>query len=121
MKTNSRKSKRPAEAKTSRTAKRKGDYVQRFVRRFSDKKAELAAKISNDIAEDIDCGEPRTTLRMAVAYFADVACVESQRRAEAESTVAIFKSAKALMDVVLPPNAPGERPPTDGARTRPEA
>ncbi len=31
MKTNSRKSKRPTEAKTSRTAKRKGDYVQRLV------------------------------------------------------------------------------------------
>lgn len=73
------------------------------VRRFTDKQAELAAKISNDIAEDIDCGESRETLRMAVSYFADVACVESQRRAAAESTVAIFKSAKALMDVVLLP------------------
>lgn len=31
MKTNSRKPKRPAEAKTSRTAQRKGDYVQRLV------------------------------------------------------------------------------------------
>lgn len=71
--------------------------------------AELAAKISNDIAEEIDCGESRKNLRMAVAYWADVACVESQRRAEAESTVAIFKSAKALMDVVLPPNDGLER------------
>jgi len=34
MKTNSRKPKRPAEAKTTRTAKRKGDYVQRRVRRW---------------------------------------------------------------------------------------
>lgn len=34
MKTNSRQPKRPAEAKTSRTAKRKGDYVQRLVRRI---------------------------------------------------------------------------------------
>lgn len=33
MKTNSRQPKRPVEAKTSRTAKRKGDYVQRMVRR----------------------------------------------------------------------------------------
>ena len=32
MKTNSRKPKRTAEAKTSRTAQRKGDYVQRRVR-----------------------------------------------------------------------------------------
>ena len=73
-------------------------------RRFSDKQAELAVKVSNDIAENIDCGESRKTLRMAVAYFSDLACEESKRRAEAESTVAIFKSAKALMDVVLPPN-----------------
>lgn len=33
MKTNSRQAKRPAEAKTPRTAQRKGDYVQRLVSR----------------------------------------------------------------------------------------
>ena len=34
MKTNSRKSKQPAEAKTSQAAQRKGDYVQRLVMLF---------------------------------------------------------------------------------------
>ena len=34
MKTHSRKSKRPAKAKTSRTAQRKGDYVERMVSRL---------------------------------------------------------------------------------------
>ncbi len=72
-----------------------------MVERFSFKQAELAAKISNDIAEDIDGGESREELKMAVAYWADVACAEAQRRAEAESTVKIFKTAKALMDTVL--------------------
>jgi hypothetical protein len=75
-----------------------------LVRRFSDKQAELAAKISNDIAEDIDCGESRKTLRMAVAYFADLACVEGQRRASAESRLELFRCAKGLMDAALPPN-----------------
>ena len=73
-----------------------------LVRRFTVKQAEIAAKISNDIAEDIDCGESRKSLRMAVAYFADVACVESQRRAAAESKLEIFRCAKALMDAALP-------------------
>jgi hypothetical protein len=76
---------------------------QRMVRRFSDKQAELAAKISNDIAEDMDCGESRKTLRMAVSYFADVACLESQRRASAESKLELFRCAKGLMDAALPP------------------
>lgn len=90
-----------------------------LVRRFSEKQAELAAKISNDIAEDIDCGESRRTLRIAVAYFADVACVESQRRAEAESTLKIFKSEKAPMDVVLPTN--NNEQPESGAAVRSSA
>ena len=77
-----------------------------LVRRFTDKQAELAAKLSNDIAEDTDCGESRKTLRMAVAYFADVACVESRRRAAAESKLEISRCAKSLMDAALPPNDP---------------
>ena len=91
----------------TKTSKRKRGAAVRctdLVRRFTDKQAELAAKISNDIAEDIDCGESRKTLRMVVAYFADVACVESQRRADAESKLAIFRWAKGLMDAALPPN-----------------
>lgn len=91
----------------SKATNRKGGAAVRsseLVRRFSDKQAELAAKISNDIAENIDCGESRKTLRMAVAYFADVACVEAQRRAAAESNLEIFRCAKGLMDAALPPN-----------------
>ena len=72
-----------------------------LVKRFSKKEAGLAAKISNDIAEDIDCGETRKDLRMAVAYYADVACVEAQSRAAAESKLAMFRAAKGLMDSVL--------------------
>lgn len=72
-----------------------------LVSRFTDKQAELAAKISNDIAEDIDCGESRKSLRMAVAYWADVATVESQKRASLEAKVAMFRNAKSLMDTVL--------------------
>jgi hypothetical protein len=79
--------------RTKRRAKRK--------RQFSYKDAELAAKIDNDIAEGIDCGESRAKLRLAVAYWADVACAESQRRAAAESQIEIFKSAKSLMDAAL--------------------
>lgn len=110
--------------KTSKLKPKRDGRVRssELVRRFSDKQADLAAKISNDIAEDIDCGESRKTLRMAVAYFADVACVESQRRAEAESTVVIFKSAKALMDVVMPPNeklCDGSMPPMANPTEKP--
>lgn len=88
--------------KTTKTKSRRS--LQRMVGRFSDKQAELAEKISNDIAEDIDCGESRRTLRMAVAYFADAACLEAQRRASAESKLELFRCAKGLMDAALPPN-----------------
>lgn len=77
-----------------------------LVKRFSKEQAELAAKISNDISEDIDCGESSVTLRMAVAYFADVACVEAQRARDAESKLEIFRCAKSLMDVALPAERP---------------
>ena len=72
-----------------------------LVKRFTSAQAELAAKISNDIAEGIDCGESRQKLRMAVAYFADVACVERMRSRDLEANVKMFKAAKALMDSVL--------------------
>jgi hypothetical protein len=79
--------------RTKRKAKRK--------RQFSYKDAELAAKISNDVAEGIDCGESRAKLRLAAAYWADTACTEAQHRAAAESQIEIFKSAKGLMDAAL--------------------
>lgn len=97
---------------TQSASKRKRGAAVRcteLVRRFTAKQAELAAKISNDIAEDIDCGESRRTLRMAVAYFADVACVEAQRRAAAESKLELFRCAKGLMDAALPPNSADQR------------
>lgn len=98
--------------KTKAPKRKRGEDVgcTDLVRRFTDGQAELAAKISNDIAEDIDCGESRKTLRMAVAYFADVACVEAQARATAESKLEIFRCAKGLMDAALSPNAGTQRP-----------
>lgn len=56
MKTNSRQPKRPTEAKTSRTAKRKGDYVQRRVRRSGT--AEMFSNVS-----EIPIKEARRLLR----------------------------------------------------------
>ena len=50
-----------------------------MVERFSQEQQELAAKISNDIAENIDGGETRKQLRMAVAYWADMANVWAQQ------------------------------------------
>lgn len=51
MKTNSRQPKRPTEAKTSRTAQRKGDSVQRRVR---------MRRTNEDISNDISEGMPVT-------------------------------------------------------------
>lgn len=72
-----------------------------LVRRFTKKQAALAVKISNDIAEDIDNGESRAVLRMAVAYWVDVATVESMGRAAAESSLHVCRCAKQLMDAAL--------------------
>lgn len=72
-----------------------------LVKRFNKKEAALAAKISNDIAEGIDCGETSKQLRMAVAYFADVASVQCQRAAAAESRLEFYRIAKQIMDQAL--------------------
>lgn len=53
--------------------------------------AELAAKIKNDIAEGIDCGESRKQLMEAVAYWANVASENAQRLAMAESRLAVVQ------------------------------
>lgn len=37
---------------------------------FTPEEVELAAKVSNDIAEDIDCKETRAQLRRCIAYWA---------------------------------------------------
>lgn len=73
----------------------------RLVSRFSKKQVELAVKISNDISEQIEGGESRAALRMAVAYFADVACVEAQRRVAAESKLELIRCANGLVDGAL--------------------
>lgn len=43
-------------------------------KRWTESQLERAAKISNDIAEDIDCKESRKVLREAVAIYADLHC-----------------------------------------------
>lgn len=108
----------PNAMRTKIASKRKRGAAVRctdLVRRFTDKQAEIAAKISNDIAEGIDCGESRRTLRRAVAYFADVARLEAQRRASAESKLELFRCAKGLMDAALQPNDQAQRRQPDNA------
>jgi hypothetical protein len=72
-----------------------------LVKRFSKKQAERAAQISNDIAEGVRRVHSIKDIEMAVAYYADVACVEAQKRARLESKLALYVSAKALMDLAL--------------------
>lgn len=77
------------------------DNRKGLVKRFSRKEAEMAAQISNDIAEDIDNKHTRAQLRMAVAYYSDLFAVEAGKRREFESKVKLFEAAKGLMDAVL--------------------
>lgn len=44
----------------------------------SDKLAELATKVNNDISEGIDCGESKKQLRDCIKWWADAYC--SQQR-----------------------------------------
>jgi hypothetical protein len=67
------------------------------MKRYSKKQADLAAKISNDISEGIDCGEGRKSLRMAVAYWADQYSQEVIRRVGAEDELLILKLKFALL------------------------
>lgn len=64
--------------------------------RFTKKQADRAAEIANDINEDIDNGEHREELRVAVAYWASVAVEEGVRRAALEGKL---KTAKAILDI----------------------
>jgi hypothetical protein len=57
--------------------------------RFSKDQSELAQKIANDIHEDIDCGESRKQLRMAVDYWSCVATDEANRKSSEESQAVI--------------------------------
>lgn len=78
--------------------------------RFTKKQAELAAKISNDIAEGIDCGESRHDLRMAVSYFSYLANTEAQFRVSAEEKLEFIRLAKALIDSALTKHTPTPKP-----------
>lgn len=53
----------------------------------------LAEKISNDVAEDIDCGESREKLRMAVYYWSSVAAKEASERARLQMMLKLVKIA----------------------------
>lgn len=86
----------------------------RMVGRYFATDQELAETLANDIAEEIDCGENRIQLRMAIQYWANECAKQSAARAALESQVAIFRHAKSLMDVALSSNAkadpqPGQR------------
>jgi hypothetical protein len=78
--------------------------LHRVVRRFFATDKELAETVANDIAEDIDCGETREQLRVAIQFWAAEAAREAQERAALESQITIYRSAKALMDVALSSN-----------------
>ncbi len=76
---------------------RSGDLV----RRFTKKQTEFAAKVSNDISEDINCNESKEELRMVIAYWSDVAVVESNMRARMETQINTFQLARKLMEAAL--------------------
>lgn len=72
-----------------------------LVKRFTKRQAEFAAKVSNDIAEDMDLGESREELRMVVAYFQDLACVEAVERARLQSMLTAAKYGAEIVKISL--------------------
>jgi hypothetical protein len=60
--------------------------------------AELAAQISNDIAEGIDNGETRKELREAVAHFANLAFEETKKREAAELELKYLKRKNQMLE-----------------------
>ncbi len=75
----------------------KGDLVKRF----NPQKAQIAQQISNDISEGIDNGHSKRELRMAVAYYADLAAVKAERLSNAESSIEICMIANRFMNAAL--------------------
>lgn len=55
--------------------------------------AELAAKVANDITEDIDCRETRRQLRECIRWWSAASCRESAARANFECQVVLLRSA----------------------------
>lgn len=59
--------------------------------------AEFAAKVSNDIAEDIDCRETRKQLREVVRFYAMQSCENHAWRKLAEGEVLTARLAITLL------------------------
>ena len=64
-------------------------------------KKALAEKIANDIAESIDCGEERKTLRSAIGFWANQTSIATEKLRNAEAKIELFVLAKNLMDATL--------------------
>jgi hypothetical protein len=65
---------------------------------MSDKEfAEFAAKVSNDIHENIDCRETRKQLREVISHFAVESCVQHSYRKLAESEIITLRLAVELL------------------------
>lgn len=66
---------------------------------MTDKKmAEFAAKVANDVTEDIDCRETRKQLREVIRFWSLEHCRESGRRALAQSENVTLR---ALIEIAL--------------------
>jgi hypothetical protein len=61
--------------------------------------ADFAAKVSNDVSENIDCRETRAQLREVIRWWASHAGMESVNRASAESDLRVLR---ALVSDMMP-------------------
>jgi hypothetical protein len=79
-----------------------------LVTRFRPEQRELAIQISKDIAEDMAYRHPVALVRMAVAYWADVATVEAGKRALYEGEIARLRQLleMAKCEAKMPPLPP---------------
>jgi hypothetical protein len=76
--------------------------------RFTPEQRELALQISNDIAEGDATRHPVALVRMAVAYWADVAALEAGKRALYEGEIARLRQLleMAKCEAKMPPLPP---------------
>lgn len=70
--------------------------------KYTQRQIEKAQQIANDISEGTCSHYVRTDLRMAVGYYADLACAESIRSAKLESKLQIIRFAKRIFDIAMP-------------------
>mgnify|MGYP001548333670 FL=1 len=54
---------------------------------------ELAAKVANDIAEDIDCRESRTALRAIIKWWSLRSCIAHSELSHAKTNIAVGRLA----------------------------